>query len=384
MQITMYSSNSHFFTSGGSEIHIKELSEALLRLGVHVTVFSNSTYAKHEIVTSENGVKYHILPSPYIVRRYTCVDEGIHKAIAIFSYNIMSKRIMQTKADIYHQHDFISNYLTTVKLFKKGCKIILTNHLGEFLLLKKYLPNIVTSALLKPYHTIIGPSKELTPNAFHPRVKTIYNGYNDQIFYKSAMKRNNKRNELNVKANELLILVARRWAPTKGVLFAAKAAREISTFRSDIKWIFLCRDSPGFNSYKRKIESILKGVAGVIAFDTQPPEELAAFMNAADIALFPSLMEAVSIAALEAMACGTPVMTTNVGCMAELIQDSDTVLFLPGYKQSQIVESIIEIAHKRNMLPKIASAAEARVKQVYSWYSIAKRTLSVYCNLCYK
>lgn len=378
MQITMYSANSHFFTSGGSEIHIKELSEGLIRLGVHVTVFSNSTYAKHEIITTENGVTYHIMPTPFHLRRHTSFDEVVHRVSAVLTNRSMRKRILQTKADIYHQHDFISNYLTTLQLSSTGCKIILTNHLGEFLILKRYLPHKAMLMLLKPYHVVIGPSKELTPHEFHPRVKTIHNGFNDRIYYKSKGKRNTIRNRLNVKANELLILVARRWAPTKGVLFAAKAAREISTLRNDIKWVFLCRNSPGYDSYKRKIKKTLRGVAGVLTFDTQPPEDLAAFLNAADIALFPSLLEAVSIAALEAMACGTLVMSTRVGGMAELIQDADNGFFLPGHTQSHIVDSIIEIANKREMLLRIAASAEERVKQKYSWHSIAKQTLSLY------
>lgn len=374
----MYSTNSHFFTNGGSEIHIKELSEALVRLGVDISVVCNSQYAKNEIITTDNGVEYNIVPSLSCRRRKTFVDEGVARLSTMISNKSMYERLIKIKADIFHQHDLISNYTNTLRLHSKGCRLILTNHLGEFLILKRYLPKKALRMFLKPYNVIIGPSKELTPHAFHPNTETIYNGFNPRIFNKNIETRKKIRNQLSVKTNEWLIVVARRWAPTKGVLFAARAARELTKIRNDIKWIFLCQNSPGFETYKRKIWNLLEDLSNVFIFDTQAPHRLAEFLNAADIALFPSILEAVSIAALEAMACGTSVMATNVGGMSEIVRDYETGLLLPNHEHKEIVKAINTITSQPEVIFKVARNAEDFVEREFYWDSIAKQTLSLY------
>jgi glycosyltransferase involved in cell wall biosynthesis len=164
----------------------------------------------------------------------------------------------------------------------------------------------------------------------------------------------------------------------KDTLYAAKAARRLALHRPEIKWAFLCRNSPEFEIYKRDIRRTLDGVSGVNTFDTQSPKELARFLNAGDVILFPSLLEAVSIAALEAMACSRLIISTSVGGMGEILTNGKNSLLIPERDERAIVRALIHVSDDHSHCQCIAEEGHKLVNDNYRWRSVAERTLSNY------
>ncbi len=89
-----------------------------------------------------------------------------------------------------------------------------------------------------------------------------------------------------------------------------------------------------------------------------------------DVMLVPSYLESFSMAALEAMACGVPVVGTRVGGLKELIEDRDCgVLVSPG--DDGALASALEIAlHRKSALRRgaLGRAAEFSVDTIVPWY----------------
>ena len=378
MHIAMYTSNSHIFTSGGSEIHVRELASALVSFGQQVSVFCNSRYATRKMFIRENGVNYLIWPRPRIGNTKNFVGEGLLRASQLIWNREMIKNLQDSGADIFHQHDFVSNYLTTQYLAHIKLPVVLTNHLGEYLMLKKYLPSLILQYLLRPYKHIIGPSRELTPDRLHLSTSTIPNGFNESIYKPNPIAREAKRRELSLRKDDIFVVVPRRWAPTKGVLYAARAARLLAKYRPEIKWAFLCQNSQEFASYKSKIWKALDGLPTVRTFDSQWPNELSQFFNAADVVLLPSLLEAVSIASLEAMACGTLILSTRVGGMAELLTNGSNGILIQK-KNSQAIANVLEkISKDHKTYKRIAKNGRKLIAEEYRWKYVAERTLLIY------
>ncbi|HSW81603.1 MAG TPA: glycosyltransferase family 4 protein [Candidatus Saccharimonas sp.] len=85
--------------------------------------------------------------------------------------------------------------------------------------------------------------------------------------------------------------------------------------------------------------------------------------NSADIFVMPSEFEGFGLAALEAMACGTPVVATRVQGLQEFIVDGNNGLFVDYGNPKQIAQAILEIQNNKNLKEKLRSNSRLIVKR---------------------
>ncbi|UCB51984.1 MAG: glycosyltransferase family 4 protein [Candidatus Zixiibacteriota bacterium] len=104
-------------------------------------------------------------------------------------------------------------------------------------------------------------------------------------------------------------------------------------------------------------------------------EEVIALMNAADIFVFPSLYEGFGLPPLEAMACGTPVVTSDAGSLPEVV--GDAALLVDPKKEEQIFGAIKTLLSEEKLRRELVRRGHDRVK-LFSWRKTAKETLEVY------
>jgi glycosyltransferase involved in cell wall biosynthesis len=90
--------------------------------------------------------------------------------------------------------------------------------------------------------------------------------------------------------------------------------------------------------------------------------------------VFPSLYEGFGLPVLEAMACGTPVISSNKSCMPEIIGDSG-ILIEPTAKD--ITHSVIELIKQPSLRSSLIEKGLKRV-QFFSWDKTAAETAKVY------
>ncbi len=106
-----------------------------------------------------------------------------------------------------------------------------------------------------------------------------------------------------------------------------------------------------------------------------PEEELPLFYSAATIFTFPSFYEGFGLPPLEAMACGTPVVSSNTSSMPEILGDA-AVYFDPD-DANNMAEQIIKVLQDQNLQKQMRLKGIERVKR-YSWKCMAKETLDIY------
>jgi len=97
----------------------------------------------------------------------------------------------------------------------------------------------------------------------------------------------------------------------------------------------------------------------------------------ADIVVIPSLIEAVSLAALEALAHRKAVIATNVGGLPEIIINKKTGLLIHPEDPNSIAENILRLCKDKTLRETIANQGEV-LAQKYSWDSVAEKTYSFY------
>jgi len=91
--------------------------------------------------------------------------------------------------------------------------------------------------------------------------------------------------------------------------------------------------------------------------------------------VFPSLEEGFGLPALEAMACGTPVVTSNLSSLPEVV--GDAALLVNPFDVQEIANGIKRLLTDEQLKEALITKGFQRVKK-FSWENTAKETLKIY------
>jgi glycosyltransferase involved in cell wall biosynthesis len=109
-----------------------------------------------------------------------------------------------------------------------------------------------------------------------------------------------------------------------------------------------------------------------------PEEELPLVYNAADLFVYPSLYEGFGLPILEAMACGVPVITSNLSSMPEVAGDAG-ILVDPN-DVNALADAMTRVLTDRVLRATLAAKGLARARS-FSWERMAQETLAVYARV---
>ena len=115
----------------------------------------------------------------------------------------------------------------------------------------------------------------------------------------------------------------------------------------------------------------------VMFFPPQPQIRLADFYSAAELVLVPSRSESFGLVALEAQACGTPVVAAATGGLRYVVEDGETGFLVAGWDPADYAERLLLILDDRAGARRMGDAAVRRALK-FSWDSTAADVLSVY------
>ncbi len=107
------------------------------------------------------------------------------------------------------------------------------------------------------------------------------------------------------------------------------------------------------------------------------------YYSAADVVVMPSHYESFGMVALEAMACGTPVVASQVGGLAYLIQDGVTGFHVRDQEPEELSRRLTEILENDSLHASLSQNA-AEYAKGYSWQVITDRIRGVYDDLLEK
>jgi glycosyltransferase involved in cell wall biosynthesis len=103
--------------------------------------------------------------------------------------------------------------------------------------------------------------------------------------------------------------------------------------------------------------------------------DLPVIYNLADVFIYPSIYEGFGLPVLEALACGTPVISSNVSSMPEIVGDAG-VLIAPNNSQA-LAQSLLELINDPVARQRLSIKGRERAA-TFSWESTAEKTIAVY------
>src|SRR6266849_730988 len=216
------------------------------------------------------------------------------------------------------------------------------------------------------------------------RIEVIYNAIDERFLHGHASEADRELIAQRYQVNYPFLLYAGRISPHKNVVRMIEAFSALKTELErdhafpDLKLIIIGDDLSGNPDLRRTV--VRSGVQNDVRFlGFVPIEVLRIFYDSAKIFVFPSLYEGFGLPPLEAMAHGTPVVTSNVSSLPEVVGNA-AVLVNP--------ENVFEImrALHRVLLDK---ALRDRMKErgyqqatKFSWEKSVRRILEVYRQVC--
>lgn len=106
-------------------------------------------------------------------------------------------------------------------------------------------------------------------------------------------------------------------------------------------------------------------------------EHLPAILCLADFLVYPSFLEGFGFPILEAMACGTPVITSNTSSMPEIA--GEAARLVDPHSVRSISEGILDVANSKDLRRRLSASGIRRAAQ-FDWEKTARQTLEVYRN----
>lgn len=173
------------------------------------------------------------------------------------------------------------------------------------------------------------------------------------------------------------IVVPRRLFEKNGVEYLVRSIPAIRDVHPDVEAI-LVGDGPE----RARLEALADelGLGDAVRFlGARPNTEMPGILSSATLAVFPSLMEATSVAALECLSCQVPVAASRVGGLPEIVDEAVGGLFEPGNPAdlARVVNGLLA----RRDLSEMGRSGRARVQAHWSNRRLVLRHLEIYEGL---
>lgn len=198
------------------------------------------------------------------------------------------------------------------------------------------------------------------------RITVVPVGVDQQVFCPQAVP----------KVPGRLMVTSSSDVPMKGLVPLLEAVAKVRTERS-VELVVIGRPRPG-GRVDRAIASLgladsVRCVSGI------SDQELARLYGEAQLAVVPSLYEGFSLPAIEAMACGVPVLATTGGALPEVVgNDGETGLLVPPGDPGALAAGINRLLDDGELRSALGEAGRKRVLQRFTWEVTAHRTAECY------
>jgi D-inositol-3-phosphate glycosyltransferase len=180
---------------------------------------------------------------------------------------------------------------------------------------------------------------------------------------------------------EPVVLFVGRIEPLKGIDILVRAVAQVS---EDIRFcLVVVGGDASAEAEKAELRSLAQklGISRRVAFlDAVDHSLLPQYYNAADICVVPSYYESFGLVALEAMACGTPVVASRVGGLQGTVRDSETGFLVPWRCPEPFAERLELLLENEELRRNLGAGGRAAAED-YAWPRIAERVQAVYDRL---
>ena len=370
--------------AGGMNVYVDATARRLAARGVEVDIFTRATSSADPVCVeiAPGVVVRHIVAGPF---------DGLQKhdlpgQLCSFAAGVL--RIEAAKEpgyyDVIHSHYWLSGQVGFLAKDRWGIPLVHTAHT----LARVKNEWLAEGDEPEPPGRLIGEDQvvaeadRLVANtdderdvligsygADPGRIDVVAPGVDTDLFTPGPQRQ--ARRALGLDADERVLVFAGRIQPLKGADVLLRAAQVLGVRYPEERFRVLVvgglsgSGSPGGHRLDELAGEL--GVSPMVTFlPPQPREDLVRVFRAADVVAVPSYNESFGLVALEAQACGTPVVAAAVGGLRVAVQDGVTGALVDGHDPVDWARSLAAIALDRPRRDHLSGAARVHAEK-FSW-----------------
>lgn len=375
-RVTMMCHRYHPFPGGGADRQAQRIAEKLAAQGWRMLVLTPRLPGtkRQELL---NGVR---------VRRL--VFSQIPKTQAVLLSLDLMRRLLFAPRQVVHLNQMYREILPALVARRlRGSPIVIRTAcggaFGDIARLQQVPAGKLMLRLARRADAIISLSKQITDELLEHgfdagRVVEIPNGVDIRRYSPASLEEKQRlRADLRLPQVGPLVIFTGRLHYQKGIDVLIRAWEQVWRVHPRAHLVLLGEDQEGGK---------LQKLAGDLGIERSVHflghiEPALPYLRAADLFVLPSFFEGLSNALLEAMACGLPVITTNIGGTCEVIRPGlDGLLVEPG-DQAALAERLIDVLGDEALAERLSRQARQRVEEEYTADRTAARYAALYARL---
>jgi D-inositol-3-phosphate glycosyltransferase len=380
--------------AGGMNIYVLESAQRMAAMGVSVDIFTRRTdSAQPDIVEISPGVR---------VRHFDCGHGTLTKEqlpIHISGLSQEFSRIMRTENyDVIHSHYWLSGKVAMPAAKELGIPLVHTMHTmarvknlnlaegetPEPMIRVQGETQVVAAANALIANTDAEAASLVSLYDACPDIVHVVSPGVDLFTFTPGESRSAARDQIGQPQDALVVSFVGRIQPHKGPEVLIRATSELVKHSPLLRHKLIVNIVGGASGANTEEVDRLKELTTWLAIDDvvrfSPPvprEELPQWYRAADLVVVPSYSESFGLVALEAQACGTPVVATAVGGLRTAVADGISGVLVDGHDPkawSSVISRLLQEPQRRVLL----SMGAIEHASHFGWDVTARGTLDIY------
>lgn len=387
--------------TGGMNVYVRDLTRYLGMHGIHADVFTRSQdehvpHVLHDLGSGNRVV--HIPAGPESPLPKVELKQYIPQFTAGISAFAEQKNI---RYDLIHSHYWLSGL--AAEELKKSWKKPVISMFHTLALLKNRIaksPQEIESDLrIEGERETIAISDKVVAATSDEKnqLEKLYQTPSEKIavippgvditrFY--PIPADEAKEFVGIPKDERMLLFVGRIEPLKGIDILIRAIAQLR--HADVlsecpHYLYIIggepdADSQNMNQEMRRLQNLCRelGVGDLVLFlGKRDQDTLQYYYSAAEIVVMPSHYESFGMVALEAMACGTPVIATQVGGLQHLVQNGVTGFTIPNDNVEVLEERLTQLICKQEMRAEMGRKSITYARS-YAWDVITPRVIDLY------
>ena len=386
---------------GGMNVYVRELATALARAGVRSDVYTRAFDADlPAVVAVEPGLNVHHVPAGPLA---PVPKEDLPDLVPEFTDAVLARMRGGHPADAVHANYWLSGLAGHTIKHELDLPLVSTFHTLDRVKAEIELSDDserrsqAEAATIGCSDAILASCEDEVAQlvrlygADRSRIEIVPLGVDHAFFAPNpgslvgrADHRAGARRALGLPDRGRLVLFVGRIQRLKGLDVAVRAFVPLAAAVPDALLVVVGGPSgPGGPAEVDRIHTLVAdlGLADRVRFvPPQPHELLSTWYRAADVCVVPSRTESFGLVALEAAACGTPVVASAVGGLTSLIDHGRTGFLVDSRDPLAFAHALSDLLSDRNLAERMGRAAAQRARS-YTWSVAAHRLRRLYAVL---